>query len=122
MNKIRNLDTIQRTTTSKTTLYSAMAFTTMENKTEAVIVKLISIANQILLVHCFLMMIFADLFRTEMETDHIFQQGDDDERTLMDRAESMSSLLLLLSFFSMGVLGITGGRRFMDAINQLVHI
>merc|ERR1712086_1135387 len=98
----RNIDTIQRTTSSKTTLYSAMAFITVENKTEAVMVKLISTANQILLVHCFLMMIFADFFRTKMETDHIFQEGDDDERTLMDRAGTVSCLLPMLSVISMG--------------------
>merc|ERR1712129_249010 len=113
----RNIDTIQRTTSSKTTLYSAMAFITVENKTEAVMVKLISTVNQILLVHCFLMMIFADFFRTETETDHIFQEGDDDERSLMDRADSVCSLLPVLSLLSMGLLAITGGRSFMEALS-----
>merc|ERR1712129_485920 len=112
------LDKIQRITSSNTALYSAMAFIIVEeNKTDAVMVKLISTVNQILLVHCFLMMIFADFFRTETETDHIFQEGDDDERSLMDRADSVCSLLPVLSVLSMGLLAITGGRSFMEALS-----
>ena len=84
-----------------------MAFT-KETKTEVIMVKMISTVNQILLVHCFLMMIFADLFRTETEADYIQQEGDNDERTLMDRADSVSSLLPALSILTMGFLVDTG--------------
>ena len=94
-----------------------MAFTT-ETKTEVIMVKMISTVNQILLVHCFLMMMFADIFRTESEADYIYQEGDDDERTLMDRADSVSSLLPALSMLTMGFLVVTGGRRFLDVLRH----
>jgi len=94
-----------------------MAFTT-ETKTEMMMVKMISTVNQIFLVHCFLMMTFSDLFRTETEADYIYQEGDDDERTLMDRADSVSSLLPALSLLTMGFLVVSGGRRFLDALRH----
>ena len=89
-----------------------MSFNSMETKTEAQMIKLFNTLNQILLVHCFLMMMFADFFRTETEADYIYQEGDDDERSLMDRADSVSSLLPLLSVLPLGLLGAAvGGRR-----------
>ena len=89
-----------------------MAFTTLEMKTEAMMIKIFNTLNQILLVHCFLMMMFADFFRTETESDYIYQEGDDDERSLMDRADAVSSLLPFLSVLTVGFLGAAvGGRR-----------
>ena len=84
----------------------------METKTEAQMIKLFNTLNQILLVHCFLMMMFADFFRTETEADYIFQEGDDDEHSLMDRADSVSSLLPVFLVLPLGFLGAAvGGRR-----------
>ena len=83
----------------------------METKTEVLMIKLFNTLNQILLVHCFLMMMFADFFRTETEADYIYQEGDDDERSLMDRADAVSSLLPVLAL-TVGFLGAAlGGRR-----------
>merc|ERR1712129_567590 len=89
-----------------------ITFNTMETKSEALMIKLFNTLNQILLVHCFLMIMFADFFRTETEADYIYQEGDDDESSLMDRADSVSSLLPLLSVLLLGLLGAAvGGRR-----------
>merc|ERR1712204_136665 len=79
-----------------------MAHTTMETKTEALMVKLISTINQILLLHWFVMMIFSDFFKTETEADYQYQEGDHEERTLMDRADSVFILLPTLSALAMG--------------------
>merc|ERR1712129_217833 len=89
-----------------------MAFITMETKTEVLMIKLFNTYNQILLVHCFFMMMLADFFRTETEADYLYQEGDYDERSLMDRADSVASLLPLLPVLSLGLLGAAvGGRR-----------
>ena len=88
----------------------------METKTEVLLVKIVSIINQILLIHCFLMMMIADFLRTETEADYNYQEGDDDELTLMDRAHSWSSLLPALSVLTMGFLTVTGGRQFLDLL------
>merc|ERR1712086_813282 len=89
-----------------------MAFNTMETKTEVLMIKLFNTLNQILLVHCFVMMMFADFFRTETEADYLYQEGDYDERSLMDRADSVSSLLPLLPVLTLGILGAAvGGSR-----------
>ena len=89
-----------------------MAFSTMETKTEALMVKFISTVNHILLAHCFFMMMFSDFLRIETEVDNLYQEGDDDERTLMDRADSVSSLLPVVAVLTTGFLAIvTGGRR-----------
>ena len=93
-----------------------MATISIETKTEALMVKFISTLNQILLVHCFLMMIFADFFRTETEADYFFQEGDDDEHTLMDRADSKSILLPALTVLTVGFLALTGGRKFLGLV------
>ena len=93
-----------------------MAITSIETKTEVLMVKFISTLNQILLIHCFLMMIFADFFRIETDADYIFQEGDDDEHTLMDRADSMSILLPALTVLSVGFLAATGGRKFLGLV------
>merc|ERR1712066_232310 len=53
----------------------------------------LSSVNQILLLHCFLMMVIADLVRTETEADYDFNEGDDDESFLMERADAVSNLL-----------------------------
>ena len=94
-----------------------MATISIETKTEALMVKFISTLNQILLVHCFLMMIFADFFRIETDADYIFQEGDDDEHTLMDRADSMSSLLPALTVLTVGFLAATGGRKLLGLVH-----
>ena len=91
-----------------------MAYTTMETKTEALMVKLISTINQILLLHCFVMMIFSDFFKTETEADYQYQEGDHDERTLMDRADSVFILLPTLSALAMAFLAVTEGSRYVD--------
>merc|ERR1712086_1152265 len=96
--------------------YCKMANISIETKTEILMVKFISTLNQILLVHCFLMMIFADFFRTETEADYIFQEGDDDEHTLMDRADSISSLLPALTVLTVGFLAARGGRKFLGLV------
>merc|ERR1712129_209657 len=90
-----------------------MAYTTMETKTEALMVKLISSINQILLLHCFVMMI-SNFFETETEADYQYQEGDHDERTLMDRADSVFILLPTLSALAMGFLAVTEGRKYVD--------
>ena len=57
-------------------------------------------------------MMSADFFRTETEADYIYQEGDDDEHSLMDHADSLSSLLPLLTVLPLGLLGAAvGGRR-----------
>ena len=90
----------------------------METKTEAQMIKLFNTLNQILLVHCFLMMMFADFFRTETEADYIYQEGDDDERSLMDHVDSVSSLLPLLPVLTLGLLGADAGERRALGIQQ----
>merc|ERR1712098_815090 len=95
-----------------------MAFIAVETKAEAIIVKVLSSMNQILLLHCFLMMVIADLVRTETEADYDFNEGDDDENFLMERADAVSNLLPCLAVLTMGVAAASGGRRFIFGIQQ----
>merc|ERR1712228_543160 len=88
-----------------------MAFISVETKAEVTMVKLLSSLNQILLFHCFLMMIFADLIRTESEADYAIQEGDDNESFLMERADAVSSLLPCLAAITIGAVVASGGRR-----------
>ena len=74
----------------------------METTEELLMVRFISSVNQILLAYCFLQMMLADFFRTETEADYLYQEGDDDERTLMVRAEPLSNLLPALSVLTLG--------------------
>merc|ERR1712228_670797 len=88
-----------------------MAFISVEIKAEVTMVKLLSSLNQILLFHCFLMMIFAELRRTESEADYAIQEGNDDESFLMERADAVSSLLPCLAAITIGAMVASGGRR-----------
>eukprot|EP00092_Neocalanus_flemingeri_P027124 GFUD01029413.1.p1 GENE.GFUD01029413.1~~GFUD01029413.1.p1 ORF type:complete len:107 (-),score=16.20 GFUD01029413.1:154-474(-) len=92
----------------------------IETSTERLMVKLISSFNQILLVHCFLQMLFADFFRTETEADYFYQEGDDDERTLMDRADPLASLLPALAVLTLGsVVVVTNAGRFLSIAGRI---
>merc|ERR1711970_808389 len=88
-----------------------MASSSVETKAEVTMVKLLSSLNQILLFHCFMMMMFAALLRTESEADYAPQEGDDDEGFLMDRADAVSSLLPCLAALVIGAVVVSGGRR-----------
>merc|ERR1712042_156192 len=95
-----------------------MAFIAVETKAEAIIVKVLSSMNQILLLHCFLMMVIADSVRTETEADYDFNEGDDDESFLVERADAVSNLLPCLAVLTTGVAALSGGRRFIFGIRQ----
>merc|ERR1711909_188797 len=95
---------------------ATMASTTMENKAEVSMVKFLSSMNQILLIHCFIMMLFANLFTKKTEAD-LFEEGDDEESFLMERANSLSSLLPCLAILTIGAVAVAGsGRRFQFGI------
>ena len=64
------------------------------------------------------MMLLADLIRGETEFDYAFQEGDDDESQLMDRADSVASLLPCLSVVIMGAVVASGGRRVLFGIQH----
>ena len=61
-------------------------------------------------------MMFADFFRTETVANYIYQEGDDDEHSLMDHADSLSSLLPLLTV--LGLLGAAVGGRWALGLQQ----
>merc|ERR1712061_941209 len=111
-------DTIHWTTNSFKDNIVTMAFITVESKAEVFMVKFLSSMNQILLIHCFIMMLLANLFTKETEA-HLFEEGDDDESFLMERADSLSSLLPCLAILTMGAVMVAGsGRRFLFNIQQ----
>merc|ERR1712243_292275 len=88
-----------------------MAFITVENKAEVSMVKFLSSMNQILLIHCFIMMLLGNLFIKETEVN-LFEEGDDDESFLMERADSLTNLLPCLAILTMGAVVVAGsGRR-----------
>ena len=87
-----------------------MANISIENKTEGAIVKFLSSVNQILLIHCFIMMLLANVFISETEAE-VFEEGDDDESSLMERAESVSSILPCLATLTLGAVAVAGGGR-----------
>merc|ERR1711936_755227 len=110
-------DTIHWTTNSFKDNIATMAFNTVESKAEVFMVKFLSSLNQILLIHCF-MMLLANLFTSETEAD-LFEDGDNDESFLMERADSLSSLLPCLAILTMGAVAVAGsGRRFLFNIQQ----
>merc|ERR1712179_520146 len=110
-------DTIHWTTKSIKDNIVKMAFITVESKAEASMVKFLSSLNQILLIHCFIMLL-ANLFINETEAD-LFEEGDDDESFLMERADSLSSLLPCLAILTMGAVAVAGsGRRYMFDMQQ----
>merc|ERR1712055_808995 len=97
---------------------ATMASITMENKAEVSMVKFLSSMNQILLINCFIMMLLANLFTKETEAD-LFEEGDDDESFLMERADSLSSFLPCFAVLTMGAVAVAGsGRRFQFGIQQ----
>merc|ERR1712179_487490 len=111
-------DTIHWTTETFKDNIATMAFTTVESKAEVSMVKFLSSMNQILLIHCFIMMPLANLFTNENEAD-LFEEGDDDEKFLMERADSLSSLLPCLTILTMGAVAVAGsGRRFCSISNS----
>merc|ERR1711955_60134 len=111
-------DTIHWTTKSSKDNIAIMAFITVESKAEVSMVKFLSSLNQILLIHCFFMMMLANMFINETEADS-FEEGDDDESFLMERADSLSSLLPCLAILTVGAVAVAGsGRRFLINIQQ----
>merc|ERR1712098_3776 len=113
----RQVDTILRTT-HNSGQHCKMAFICVETKAEALMVKFLSSINQIVLIYCFAMMLIADIIRGETEADYVFQEGDDDESFLMERADAVSSLLPCLAVLTMGVVVASGGRRVLFGIQQ----
>merc|ERR1739842_29206 len=95
---------------------ATMAFISVESKAEITMVKFLSSVNQILLIHCFLMMLLTNLFSAETEAD-MFEEGYDDESFLMERADSLSSLLPCLAVLTLGAVAVAGsGRRYLFGI------
>merc|ERR1712058_159577 len=90
---------------------AVMAVVSVETNAEVMMVKLLSSLNQFVLIHCFVMMLLADFIRAETEADYAFQDGDDDESQLMDRADVVSSLLPCLAVVVLGAVVASGGRR-----------
>merc|ERR1712142_392150 len=113
----RQLDTILWTTQSLGQ-HLKMAFICVETKAEALMVKLLSSINQIVLIYCFVMMLIADMIRAESEEDYAFQEGDDDESFLMERADAVSRLLPCLAVLTMGIVVASGGGRVLFGIQQ----
>merc|ERR1712179_643593 len=111
-------DTIHWTTETFKDNIATMAFTTVESKAEVSMVKFLSSMSQILLIHCFIMMLLANLFTNENEAD-LFEEGDNDESFLMERADSLSSLLPCLAILTMGAVAVAGsGRRYLFDMQQ----
>merc|ERR1712072_1358030 len=100
-------DTIHWTTHSIKDKIVTMAFNTVESKAEVSMVKFLSSMNQILLIHCFIMMLLTNLFTNDTEAD-LFEERDDDERILLERADSLSSLLPCLAILTMGAVAVAG--------------
>merc|ERR1712058_41179 len=88
-----------------------MAVVSVETNAEVMMVKFLSSLNQFVLIHCFVMMLIADFIRAETEADYAFQDGDDDESQLMDRADAVSSLLPCLAVVVLGAVVGSGCRR-----------
>merc|ERR1712142_1423720 len=70
-----------------------MAFICVETKAEALMVKLLSSINQIVLIYCFAMMLIADMIRAESEEDYAFK------KVTMTRAFSWSVRTLFQVFY-----------------------
>merc|ERR1712215_161229 len=97
---------------------ATMALNNVESKAEVSMVKFLSSMNQILLIHCFIMMLLANPFTYETGAD-LFEEGDNDESFLMERADSLSSLLPCLAVLTMGAVIVAGsGRRFQFGIQH----
>ena len=75
-------------------------------------IKFLSSLNQILLVHCFTMMVLAGMFvKTEQEVVEAFQENEVDESFLMERADAVSILLPCLAAATLGAVVASGGSR-----------
>ena len=88
-----------------------MAHISVETKAEVTMIKFLSSVNQILLFHCFLVMLLAEMVRTEYEEDNVFQEDEDDESFITERAYTVTSLLPCLAALTLGVVVASGGRR-----------
>ena len=88
-----------------------MAHISVESKAEVTMIKFLSSVNQILLFQCFLMMLLAEMVRTEYEDDNTFQEDEDDESFLTERAYAVTSLLPCLAALTLGAVVASGGRR-----------
>merc|ERR1712098_720833 len=106
-------DSIRRITktSKKIDKIAVMAIVSVVTKSEVMMVKCLSSLNQFILTHCFVMMLIADFIRAETEADYAYQEGDDDESQLMDRADAISSLLPCLAVVIMGAVVGSGCRR-----------
>ena len=75
-------------------------------------IKFLSSLNQILLVHCFTMMVLAGMFvKTEQEVVEAFQENEVDESFLMERADAVSILLPCLAAATLVAVVASGGSR-----------
>merc|ERR1711875_8569 len=88
-----------------------MARISVETKAEITMIKFLSSVNQILLFHYFLVMLLAEMVRTEYEDDNAIQEDEDDESFLTERAYAVTSLLPCLAALTLGAVVISGGRR-----------
>merc|ERR1712112_644989 len=114
------IDTIRRITktTNKIDNIAVMAMVSVETKAEVMMVKFLSSLNQFVLLHCFVMMLLADFIRADTEADYAFQEGDDDESQLIDRADAVSSLLPCLAVVIVGAVVASGGRRVLSGVQH----
>merc|ERR1712002_152032 len=90
-----------------------MAFISVETRAEITMIKFLSSLNQILLLHCFTMMVLAGMFaKTEHdEAVELFQEDELDESFLMERADAVSILLPCLAAVTLGAVVASGGSR-----------
>ena len=88
-----------------------MARISVETKAEVTMIKFLSSVNQLLLFHCFLVMLLAEMVRTEYEDDNAIQEDEDDESFLTERAYAVTSLLPCLAALTLGAVVVSGGRR-----------
>merc|ERR1712025_729399 len=88
-----------------------MAHISVETKAEVTMIKFLSSVNQILLFHCFLVMLLAEMVRTKYEDDNAIQEDEVDESFLTDRAYAVTSLLPCLAALTLGAVVVSGGRR-----------
>merc|ERR1711942_440907 len=96
-----------------------MAFISVETKAEVTMVKILSSLNQILLCHCFVMVFFGLLSMADTEAaDYDVEDTDFDENFLMERADTVSSLLPCLAALTIGAVVASGGRRVLLGIQQ----
>ena len=96
-----------------------MAFISVETKAEVTMVKILSSMNQILLCHCFVMVLFGLLSMADTDAaDYDLEDTDYEESILMERADAVSSLLPCLAALTIGAVVASGGRRVLLGIQQ----